>query len=146
MFGGMFRVACEFTPCIVCPQLCSSEVSNFVSGCAGRTFLCLDFVQCGECGATRPWGAQVSHCVASLVLNRFQYLQRAASGVGTPGFWSALGLVVLQHVGSSWARDHTGDPFLGRWILIHCPIREASPRLTGLLAGGKQFPNPNDQV
>ena len=53
MFGGMFRVACEFTPCIVCPQLCSSEVSNFVSGCAGRTFLCLDFVQCGERGATR---------------------------------------------------------------------------------------------
>lgn len=44
MFGAMFRVAYEFTPFIVCPQLYFFEVSNFIFGCAGCALLCLDFL------------------------------------------------------------------------------------------------------
>ena len=34
------------------------------------------------------------------------------------------GLVVPQHVESSWTRDHTCVPCIGRQILIHCATRE----------------------
>ena len=35
------------------------------------------------------------------------------------------GLVAPQHVGSSWTRDWTCVPCIGRWILNHCATREA---------------------
>ena len=34
------------------------------------------------------------------------------------------GLVVPQHVESSWTRDPTHILCIGRWILIHCATRE----------------------
>ena len=34
------------------------------------------------------------------------------------------GLVAPQHVESSWTRDGTHVPCIGRWILIHCSTRE----------------------
>ena len=34
------------------------------------------------------------------------------------------GLAALRHVGSSWARDRTRVPCIGRWILNHCSTRE----------------------
>ena len=36
----------------------------------------------------------------------------------------APGLFAVLHVGSSWTRDRTCVPCIGRWILIHCTIRE----------------------
>ena len=41
-----------------------------------------------------------------------------------PGVWH-VGLVVLQHVGSSWTRDHTTVPSIARWLLNHQTTREA---------------------
>ena len=35
-----------------------------------------------------------------------------------------MGLVATWHVGSSWTRDRTYVPFIGKWILIHCTTRE----------------------
>ena len=35
------------------------------------------------------------------------------------------GLVALWHVGSSWTRDRTRVPCIGRWTLNHCTTREA---------------------
>ena len=35
-----------------------------------------------------------------------------------------MGLVALQHVGSSQTRDQTRVPCIGRWILNHCATRE----------------------
>ena len=34
------------------------------------------------------------------------------------------GLVALRHVGSSWTRDRTRDPCIGRHILNHCAAHE----------------------
>ncbi|XP_059737519.1 uncharacterized protein [Bos taurus] len=34
------------------------------------------------------------------------------------------GLVAPRHVGSSWTRDRTCDPGIGRWILYHWTTRE----------------------
>ena len=36
-----------------------------------------------------------------------------------------MGLVVLQHVGSSQTRARTHAPCIGRWFLNHCATREA---------------------
>ena len=35
-----------------------------------------------------------------------------------------MGLVAQRHVGYSWTRDATCDPYTGRRILIHCSTRE----------------------
>ena len=35
-----------------------------------------------------------------------------------------MGLVALQHVGSSWPRHRTSVSCIGRRILIHCTTRE----------------------
>ena len=48
------------------------------------------------------------------------------------GSWAVLwsvGLVVLQHVGSSWTKDQTGVPCIARWILNHRTTRETSVSL-----------------
>ena len=58
-----------------------------------------------------------------------------ASGVAAHGFFRCgsraraqqlwrSGLVVLRQVESSWTRDHTCVPCIGRQILIHCATRE----------------------
>ena len=35
-----------------------------------------------------------------------------------------MGLIAPWQVGSSWTRDRTHIPLIGRWILIHCATRE----------------------
>ena len=35
-----------------------------------------------------------------------------------------MGLVAQKHVASSWTRDWTRVPCIGRWILNHCTTRE----------------------
>ena len=36
----------------------------------------------------------------------------------------AWGFVALQHVGSSWTRDQTHVPCIGRWNPTHCTTEE----------------------
>ena len=40
-----------------------------------------------------------------------------------------MGLVALWYVESSWTRDQTHVPRIGRQILIHCATREVPPPL-----------------
>ena len=47
-----------------------------------------------------------------------------------------MDLVAPQHVESSWTKDQTGFPCIGRQILIHCATREF-PYIT--LYGEKMF-------
>ena len=54
------------------------------------------------------------------------------SVVASPGLYGAqaqklgcTGLVVPQHVGSSWTRDRAHVSCIGRWILYHWAAREA---------------------
>ena len=46
-------------------------------------------------------------------------------GAQTQESWRS-GLAALQHVGSSWIRDLTHVPCIGRQTLIHCTTREVS--------------------
>ena len=56
------------------------------------------------------------------------FILEASLVAQTLGLWissfSPLGLVALQHVGSSWTRDQAHVPFIGSWILIHHTPRE----------------------
>ena len=58
--------------------------------------------------------------VASLVA------EHGLQGVWAQYLWHT-GLVALQHVESSWARDQICVPCIGRWILVHCTTREVPP-------------------
>ena len=49
-----------------------------------------------------------------------------------------MGLAVLWRVESSWTRDQTHVPCIGRWILIHCATREV-PKQHVLIAA-KNWP------
>ena len=49
-------------------------------------------------------------------------LQSTGSRVQAQYLW-LTGLVALQHVGSSWTRDRTRVPCIGRQILNHCATR-----------------------
>ena len=71
------------------------------------------------CGA-RALGAWASVVVASgLSSCGSRALERRLSSC------CALGLVALQHVGSSRTRARTCVPCIGRWILNNCATREA---------------------
>ena len=67
--------------------------------------------------------------VASLVAQhriwacRPRQLQCVGSRVQAQQSWCE-GLETPQHVESSWTRDRIYVPYIGRWILIHCTIRE----------------------
>ena len=52
-----------------------------------------------------------------------QELWLMGSRVRVQWLWS-MGLVALWHVGSSWSRDRTPIPCVGRLILIHCATRD----------------------
>ena len=52
-----------------------------------------------------------------------QQLWLAGSRVKAQQLWRT-GLVAPQHVGSSWTRDQTHVPCVGRWILNHCATGE----------------------
>ena len=52
-----------------------------------------------------------------------QYLQLAGSGAQAQSLWR-LGLVAPWHVGSSWTRDQTHVPCIGRQILNHWPPKK----------------------
>ena len=70
----------------------------------------------------RLLGAQASAVAATGLVTGAQRLLAVAQEV------QSTGSVALQHVGSSWTRDWTHVPCIGRQILIHCTPREV-PRL-----------------
>ena len=94
---------------------------------------CAAFLYVGRAGATLHCGAWASHCSGFSCCGA----QARALGVQTSvvvacGLWSTgsvavvhEGLVAPLHVGSSWTRDRTRVPCIGRQILNHCATREA---------------------
>ena len=81
--------------------------------------------------------AQVSCCGASLVLGH------RLSARGLSKLW-CTGLVAPWHVGSSWIRDQTSVPCIGRWILNHWTTREdpqaySLPLCLSLFLSGQQL-------
>ena len=54
---------------------------------------------------------------------RAQQLWLTGSRAQAQQLWHT-GLVAPRHVGSSWTRDRTRVPCIGRWILNHCTTRE----------------------
>ena len=97
----------------------------FIFGCAGSSLLCGHFSSCGKQGLLFSCSVRASRC------NGFSCCR--ARVLGHSGFSScssqflehrlgscgALGLVALQHVGSSQIRDRTRFSCIGRQILHH---------------------------
>ena len=88
------------------------------------------FLYCSKWGLLSSCGAVGLSLLWLLLLQsmdsralRLQQMQREGSGVVVPGLQSTgpvvVGLVALQHVGSSQIRDQTQVSFIGRWILYH---------------------------
>ena len=93
----------------------------FIFGCAGSLLLLRLFSSCSE------WGFLIA--VASLVAehrlqaHRLQQLRLMGSRDWAQQL-RVRGLVAPWHVGSSWTRDGTHVPCIGRRILIHWTTRE----------------------
>ena len=90
----------------------------FIFSCVGSLFLCEDFLQLRQAGATLHRGARASH-----------YCGLSCCGVEAPDIQAQqlwlTGLVSPRHVGSSQTRARTRVPCIGRQILNHCTTREA---------------------
>ena len=96
----------------------------FIYGCTGSLLLLMGFslVEASR-GLLSRCGARASHCsvfscfrAQPLRACGFQQLQHA-------------GLVAPWHVESSWTKDQTRVPFIGRQILNHWTTREILPNL-----------------
>ena len=80
----------------------------FFFGCCGSSLLCAGFLQLRRAGATLCCGARASHC------GGFSCCRAWALGA-----WASVVAVCGMHVGSSWTRDQTCVPCIGRRILNH---------------------------
>ena len=87
------------------------------------------FSSCGEQGLLFVAVHRLLTVVAPLVAEHrlqacgLQQLWLAGSRAQAQQLWHT-GLVAPWHVGSSWNRDRTHVPCIGRWILNHCTTRE----------------------
>ena len=75
------------------------------------------FSGCSKQGLLLSCGAGATHC------RGFSCCRSWALGCSS-SVVAAKGFVVLQHVESSWTRDRTWIPCIGRWILNHWTPRE----------------------
>ena len=75
------------------------------------------FSSCGERGLLSSCRTRASHC------SGFSCCRAQALGAQAQQLCLS-GLVAPWHVGSSWTRDSTCVPFIGRWILYHWTTRE----------------------
>ena len=94
------------------------------------SLLHVGFLQLWRAGATPCGSAQASHCSGfSLLETGFR-----STGFSTRGTWARslwhIGLGAPQHVESSWTKDRTPVPCIGRWILSHYTIREVQKSLS----------------
>ena len=98
-----------------------------IFGCVGSSLLCAGFLQLRQVGATFHCGARASYCGGFSCYRALgmwaQQLWLAGSRAQDQQLWRT-GLVVPRHVGSSWTRDQTHVPCIGRWVLNHCATRE----------------------
>ena len=101
---------------------------KFLFGCTGSLLLHRLFSSCSEQGLVSSCGVQDSHCRGFSC--REQAVDMQASEVAVPRLelWH-MGLVALQHVGSSQTRDWTCVSCAGRWIPYYWATREAPPLL-----------------
>ena len=95
------------------------------------SLLHVGFFQLWRAKATPCGNAQASHC------NGFSLLESTgfrSTGFCTRGTWARslwhIGLGAPQHVESSWTKDRTPAPCIGRWILSHCTTREVRKSLS----------------
>ena len=97
----------------------------FFNGCAGSSLLCSGFLWFRWVRATSHWGAWASHWV-DISCCRAHALSSRVSVVVALGLSSCVPqvLVALRYVESSWMRDRTHVPCIGRQILIYCTSRE----------------------
>ena len=104
----------------------------FIFGCIGSLLLRTGFLQLRRAGATLRCGAQASHwggfsCYGAwasiVVARRLQQLWLMGSRTQAQQLW-CMGLVAPRHMGSSWTRDRTRVPCIGRQILNHCATRK----------------------
>ena len=57
-----------------------------------------------------------------------------------------MGLVALQHVGSSWTRDGTHVPCIGKWILNHWATRKIQNFLIEYVGFEEMIRLPNGNI
>ena len=102
----------------------------FTFGCIGSLLPCAGFLQLWRVRAILSCGVQASHCSGFSCRIGFsncgtwvQQLWLAGSRAQAQQLWR-VGLVALQHVGSSWTRARTRVPCVGRQILNHCATKE----------------------
>ena len=80
----------------------SVVVASGLRSCSVRVLGCTGFSRCGS---------------------QAQYLSLAGCRTQAQQLWH-MGLIAPRHVGSSWTRDQTRVPCIGRQILNHCATRE----------------------
>ena len=90
----------------------------FIFSCVGSSFLCADFLQLGQAGATLHRGARASH------YRGLSCCGAQASYAQAQQLW-LTGPVAPRYVGSFHTRAQTHVPCIGRQILNHCAMREA---------------------
>ena len=86
-------------------------------GCPGSWLLCLGFFSSCRVETPLHCGTRASHC-HGFSCCRAKALEHRLSGCGRTD------LVAPQNMKSSWTRDRTYVPCIGRWMLIHCTTRE----------------------
>ena len=75
------------------------------------------FSRCGRRERLSSYGVHTSRC------SNFSCCRAQDLGAWAQQFW-CMGLDALQRVESSWTRDQTPVPCIGRWILYHWTTRE----------------------
>ena len=90
----------------------------FIFGCVGSSFLCEDFLQPQQAGATLHCSAQAPHCRGPSCCGA------QAPDTQAQQLW-LTGPVAPRHVGSSQTRARTRVPCIDRQTLNHCATREA---------------------
>ena len=83
------------------------------------------FSRCREHGLHCSCRAQASHCggFSCCGTQALEHMGFSSCCTQTQWLW-LMGLVVPQHVGSSWTRDQTGVPCIARETLNHWTTRE----------------------
>ena len=119
----------KFCVC-VCVCVCVSAVVGLL--------LCVGFLYLRSAGASLCCSVWSSHCSGSSCCGAqalgHMGFNSCTWGYSSYSLWapeyglSSCGtqvIVVLWHVGSSWSRDQTRVPCIGRWVLNYCATRES---------------------
>ena len=114
----------------VCVCVCVSAVVGLL--------LCVGFLYLRSAGSSLCCSVWSSHCSGSSCCGAqalgHMGFDSCTWGYSSYSLWapeyglSSCGtqvIVVLWHVGSSWSRDQTRVPCIGRWVLNYCATRES---------------------